>query len=133
MVAKRTELNQKEHDKLVSEVAKQRFSYKDGTVTHKNPNGEKNCAVDNEYPDIVAVKDKNVFAIGEVETEETVTDNEAKQWISYAALSKYFYLYVPKSKIADAKTIIKNKKVGIKGLRSFEYANDKLVIKDVEI
>lgn len=133
MVAKRTELSQTEHDDLVALIAKKRFSYTDGSVTYTNPNGEKNCAVDDQYPDIVVVKDKSVQRIGEVETEETVTENEAEQWKTYAALNKYFYLYVPKSKVADAKTIIKSKNVGITGLRSFEYVDDELVIKNIEI
>lgn len=133
MVEKRSELSQEEHDKLVSEIAKKRFSYKDGSVTYANPNGEKNFAVDDQYPDIVVVKDETVQTIGEVETEETITENEAEQWETYATLNDYFYLYVPKTKVADAKTIIENKKVGIKGLRSYEYVSDELVIKNIEI
>ena len=133
MVGKRKELTQKEHDKLVSEIAKRRFSYNDGSITYVNPNGEKNFAVDDQYPDIVVAMDESVQTIGEVETEETVTEDEAEQWKTYARLNDYFYLYIPKSKVADAKTIIKTKKIGIRGLRSFEYVDDKLVIKKVEI
>ena len=132
MVEKRKELSQKGHDKVVADVAKERFSYKDRT-TYTNPNGEKNYAVDSEYPDIVAVKSGSTPIMGEVETEETVSEEESKQWKTYAALDGTIYLYVPKSKVVDAKTIIKNKKIGIEGLRSFEYIDDKLVIKDIEM
>lgn len=132
-IAKRTSLSQQEHDKLVSEIAKARFSYTDGTKTYTNPDGEKNCSMDNEYPDIVAVKDKTVVAIGEVETEETVNEEEAKQWISYAAFKTNFYLYVPKPKVSDAMNLMKSKKIGVTGLRSYEYVDDKLVVTDIQI
>jgi len=132
LVEKRTELSQKEHDKLVAEIAKKRFSYED-RKTYTNPNGEKNYAVDNEYPDIVAVKSGSTPIMGEVETEETVTEEESEQWLRYAALDGAIYLYVPKSKVSDAKTIIQNRKIGISGLRSYEYVNDKLVIQNIEV
>ena len=132
MVEKRTDPSQKNHDKLVAKIAKKRFSYNDRT-THTNPNGEKNYAVDSKYPDIVAVKSESTPLMGEVETEESVSEEESKQWESYAALDGAIYLYVPKSKVSEAKTIIENKGIGITGLRSYEYVDDKLVIKNIEI
>jgi hypothetical protein len=89
--------------------------------------------VDSEYPDIVAVKDKTVVAIGEVETEESVNEEEARQWISYAAFKINFYLYVPKSKVSDAVNLIKSKKIGVAGLRSYEYVDNKLVVTNIQI
>lgn len=132
MVKKRTDANQKEHDKLLAIIAKKRFSYDDRT-THTNPNGEKNHAVDSEYPDIVAVKSGTTPVMGEVETKKSVSEEESEQWKRYAALDGVIYLYVPQSKVSDAETIIKDKKIGITGLRSHEYDNDKLVIKNIEI
>lgn len=132
MVGKRTKVSQTEHDKLVAIIAKKRFSYEDRT-TYTNPNGEKNYAVDSEYPDIVAVKSESAPIMGEVETEETVSEEESEQWKRYVALDGAIYLYVPKSKVPDAKTIIKNKKVGITGLRSYKYVNGKLIITNIEM
>lgn len=65
-------LEQNLHDKAVSDIAKKRFSYANATRTYTNPSTEKNYAFDDLYPDIVAVKDTSVVAIGEVETESTV-------------------------------------------------------------
>lgn len=132
MVAKRTELNQKKHDKLVEKIAEKRFSYDDRT-THTNPNGEKNYAVDDEYPDIVAVKSESNPIMGEVETDETVNKEESKQWKRYAALDGSIYLYVPKSEVSDAKTLIQNGKIGISGLRSFHSDNGKLTITNIDM
>lgn len=132
-MGKRATLSQQEHDKIVAEIAKVRFSYTDGTKTYTNPDGEKNFPVDSEYPDIVAVKDHIVAAIGEVETEETVNEEEAEQWISYANFKINFYLYVPKSKVSDAISLIKSRKIGVAGLRSYEYVNSKIVVTDIQI
>jgi hypothetical protein len=130
LVKKRTKAKQKEHDKLVAKIAKKRFSYDDRT-TYTNPNGEKNHAVDNEYPDIVAVKKEVVPGMGEVETAKTVSGDESKQWKKYATLDGSFYLYVPKSKVSEAEKIIKEKEIEITGLRSYEYDDDKLVIENI--
>ena len=132
MAEKRTQLSQTEHDKLVAMIARERFSYEDRT-TYTNPDGEQNYAVNGEYPDIVAVKSGDTPIMGEVETEESVTEEESEQWKRYAALSGAIYLYVPKSKVSDAKAIIKSKKIGITELRSYEYADGKFVITNVEM
>jgi hypothetical protein len=126
----RTNPEQLEHDKLVAAIATERFSYSDRT-TYTNPNGEKNYAVNGEYPDIVAVKSGDNPIMGEVETESSVNEEESDQWKSYAALPGYIYLYVPKSKASDARTIINSESIGITGLRSYEYVNGKLVITNV--
>jgi len=132
LVVKRTELSQKDHDELVAKIAKERFSYEDRT-TYTNPDNEQNYAVDGEYPDIVAAKSGSSPIMGEVETEGSVSEEESEQWKKYAALNGCVYLYVPKSKVSDAKRIIKDKEVRITGLRSYEYVDGEFVITNIEM
>ncbi len=71
--------------------------------------------------------------MGEVETESSVNEEESDQWKKYSALSGAIYLYVPESNVADAKTIVNCNKIGIAGLRSYEYVNGKLVITNITL
>lgn len=121
-MVKRELSEQKFHDRAVVDIAKARFSYKNGTKTYTNPGSEKNYGINDLYPDIVAVKDTSVVAIGEVETKSTVTPEEAEeQWKLYGLKVKYFYLYVPKEKVSTAKEIIQQKQIDLKGLRAYFY------------
>jgi len=121
-MVKREILEQNLHDKAVADIAKERFSYNDGTKTYTNPGTEKNYAVNNFYPDIVIVKDASVIAIGEVETESTVTPEPAEeQWKPYGLKITYFHLYVPYVKVSEAKKIIREKQIRLKGLRAYLY------------
>jgi len=126
---------QETHDKAIADIVKERFSYTDGTKTFINPSIEKNYAVDNLFPDIVAVKDASVVAIGEVETESTVSLQHAEeQWKQYGLKVEYFYLYVPKEKVSEAQEIIRQKQIRLKGLRSYFYnLQGKIQIKNIPL
>ena len=76
------------------------------------------------YPDIVVVEDPENYTeiIGEVETAETVTEEEAaREWLPFAELGP-LYLFVPTGMGDEAMRIVKKLKVPIVGLRTWRYA-----------
>lgn len=110
-MAPRSFENQATHDQIVEKV-------KEGLdqVNHDifiNPGQQKNMGVTtiNEtlYPDIIVTNkgDNHVKIIIEVETEDTVTDLDSKQWKEYADLiNAPFWLLVPVTKKETAKQIL---------------------------
>jgi hypothetical protein len=120
-MGKRSEETQQRHDRAVALIARQRFDSV-GWRTHVNPGDARRFGVPVDpaargrtrtlmvldpreaepqvelvYPDIVC---ENVLtfrptAIGEVETEETVTEEELAQWRAFAELGPTVHLYVP--------------------------------------
>lgn len=124
MAARR--VTQSEHDLVVQRSA---TTYEDSIRTgHKisiNPDGQKNQRIGGEgnekYPDVVVWMPSSPGSssgtakiIEEIETEESVNENEATQWKEYAGLGiPIFRLIVPKSKAAEAKAIVEKKKIGV--------------------
>jgi hypothetical protein len=101
MLMKRTFAKQSVHDHIVRLVARQWAKPLSYYITI-NPGAEKNIAAGRgQYPDLVGWKvaagKKILQWVAEVETEESVTEAEARtQWRSYAGLGVPFYLIVPK-------------------------------------
>lgn len=103
---------QSEHDAVVAGIARDRESRTRTAIA--NPGSAKNLDVDGVYPDVVVVSASTVGAavlrlleLWEVETEESVTDDEAtRQWVPYAVVAaKYdaqFHLVVPEASVPDA-------------------------------
>jgi len=129
------------HDKAVADVAKVRLSFPDNDrpnwKTYLNePDQTMAVNVHNNnkiYPDILVVdKLKNQVAIlGEVETEATVTSEEAEQWKEYSNATNTFYLYIPKGTEATAKKLIADNSITVAGLRTWQYNSNGIVITDV--
>lgn len=86
-------LNQ--HDKLIQAA----YDGLDKTNhdVYANYNQQKNTSINGQFPDIIVTlkNDKNVKFIIEVETENSITINETKQWKVYSELCETFYLLVP--------------------------------------
>lgn len=84
-----------------------------------------------QYPDVCVWKPSfpgsnsgDVSVIEEIETEESVTDNEAEQWKDYASLGiQMFRLIVPKSKVSTAKQIVEKKKIAVTEIWSYTITN----------
>ena len=128
--------SQSEHDKVVNASAS---TYPDlekkGYKISVNPNGEKNLGLgpDNnkQYPDVIVGKPESPGSgsgtaeiIEEIETEESVSDDEAEQWKDYADLGiKTFRLIVPKSKASDAKKIVEKNKIAVNEIWYYTLAN----------
>ncbi|MFA5386068.1 MAG: hypothetical protein WC297_00065 [Candidatus Paceibacterota bacterium] len=120
--------NQGIHDKAVKDIARKRF---DGVKydVYTNPGGEKNAYVGSKtnpiHPDILVLEKgyglRTAIAIGEIETSDSITDNEADQWKEYAATKIPFYLYIPAGNASKATDILKKKGIKISGLRTYKY------------
>lgn len=86
------------------------------------------------YPDIVGLsKDtKKPVIIGEVETEESVSESQVDRWKKYASLGLTFCLYVPEPVAEKAANLIASNDIKAK-LRSYKIVDDKIVIKIIYI
>lgn len=117
--------SQSEHDTVVRESAK---TYSDmvskGCKVAINPDGEKNQRVGPEsnprYPDIIVWRPENPYSssgkaevIEEVETADSVTEEEAKQWKDYGSLGIKFILTVPKGYAKEAARIVDAKSANV--------------------
>lgn len=133
--------NQVDHDWVIDRVAQKRYQ-SDKFTTYKNPDGPEKWTksagkVDGEeqYPDIVGVKNGVVDPIAEIETAEHLDDREAQQWKRYTRLptTPNFYLYVPISEIDIIKELMKKHNVIVKGLRGYEKIGNDIKITNIEI
>jgi hypothetical protein len=82
------------HDWVIRKI-KDKYSkiYKE---VHINPGEEKNFQLKEHYPDVVFVNYGQVVLIAEVETQETVNEEEAKEWKELSNLGVQLVLLVPK-------------------------------------
>lgn len=129
------------HDRAVADVAKERLSFPNNDhpnwKTYLNEPDQTmavNIGNNNKiYPDIVVIdKSKNqVEILGEVESEATVTNEEAEQWKEYSKATSTFYLYVPKGTEAIAKKLISENSITVAGIRTWQYNSSGIVITNV--
>jgi len=126
---------QSEHDAVVEASGRTYASWAaKGYGIATNPGGLKNLSVgpsnNLRYPDIVIWRPKTPGAstgtatiIEEIETSDSVTDDEANQWVDYASLGiATFNLVVPVSKKADALEIVRRKRiVGITRVQGYYF------------
>ena len=94
---------------------------------YTNPGQEKNVGIGDNYPDIImTVKDQlNVKFILEVETEESVTQDEAiNQWKRYAEeINATFYIVVPNNSLIKAQELCKRNDINAR-FATFTLTND---------
>lgn len=135
----REPINRNYHDKAVKDIAKKRFDEIKYDV-YTNPGKEKNAHVGAEdnplYPDIVVLEKgvdrRKAIAIGEIETADTITENEAGQWKDYSNTKIPFYLYVPTGYDRETIDILKKGDIVISGLRTYKYAKSgEIIITDI--
>lgn len=111
----------KKHDEIITSI-ESRLT-KDGYLIKTNPSTSKKHGVRRGdevfYPDlyiyeISSVKNA-VTRLYEVETEQTINDNEAKdRWKKFAAGKSDFYLVIPKESVDKAKTLAEKYDINIK-------------------
>jgi len=119
----RPELSQGLHDWVIEKTVEQLYTKpkREGRKIYTNPNKEKNYDVKGLYPDIVvyAPETKRVIAIDEIETE--VEEIEKNQWEDFAKLEvPQFSVTIPLSEVRTAKKIIKDNKIAVTSLWSYE-------------
>lgn len=139
-MAKRNSQKQSEHDAVIEASAGTYGQWQaNGYVVSTNPDGERRLPVgsaDNpRYPDIVVWMPKyrgssngTAEVIEEIETETSVTEQEADQWADYASLGvSQFNLVVPRSKKADALLIIQKKRIlGISKVQGYYISQGRI-------
>ena len=105
-MAARTEEEQTEHD-LVIEATVEQFAKSAKYVILPNPGTEMNVAVGHQYPDIVVTErgSAKVRLVIEVETTDTVGDQELGHWRALASLGPPLYLLVPYTATPDAERL----------------------------
>ncbi len=122
------------HDHVVRLVA-QRWAEPGRLRIDTNPGVERNVWTGPAqiYPDLVGWTQqgrlKAPMWIAEVETEETVTENEARtQWRDYASLGVPFFLIVPRGYRSRAQVL--STKVGIapKGIYEYGFLNTSFLL-----
>jgi len=115
-MAFRTPEKQREHDLVLGEILKTHWPSTGGKV-YSNPGAERNCYIQYKdsrgrtqfaYPDIVSLMrgTNSVRCVGEVETDDTVTQIESGQWKLYADVAGHCFLYVPRETAAVAKALV---------------------------
>ncbi len=129
------------HERAVQDIAKARFAFPNERYpyykTYVN-HPERTMGVRTErgrvvYPDIVVVQDPEniVQMLGEVETTETVNEDEAHEWKLFAELAP-LYLYVPVGLAEEAQRLCKKLHIPVVGIRTWRYITgmDEIEIND---
>lgn len=118
-------LRQSEHDRVVLGSSKTYGEMESrGSKVSINPNGEKNRYVGGEsnprYPDVIVWKPNfpgsssgTAEIIEEVETADSMTRSESKQWKDYGSLGIKFILTVPKGYASIAADIVDSEKINV--------------------
>lgn len=123
----RDERSQTAHDNAVRLIANHRFRVGEWAVA-VNPASETNDHVfDGEthvYPDIVARHAEEVVAIGEVETLESISEEEVTQWLKWGEICPRLYLFVPQGTEDVVAELLTRHKVRCAGLRTYELPDD---------
>jgi hypothetical protein len=125
-------LKQDEHDKVIEYLASiYRTQY---PKVYTNPNGQKNVNIkghEDIYPDILVADEQNILKfIEEVETEDTVTEEHAKeQWVPYSKVGTTFYLRVPFGLQNSARNILA--KLSINAIvKCYSIAQNQVALKE---
>lgn len=124
-MAQRNNINQGLHDRVINELpgVLNQIDYD----IYTNPGQKKNVGIGENYPDIIMTdKDQlNVKFILEVETEESVTQDEAiNQWKRYAEeINATFYIVVPNNSLIKAQELCKRNDINAR-FATFTLTND---------
>ena len=123
-MAVRSEEEQTEHD-LVIEAAVEQFAGSAKYAVHSNPGTETNIAVARQYPDIVVTEkgSSKVRFLIEVETNDSVGDQEVNHWRALCALGPPLYLLTPHAATPAAERLCAD--AGIKCHQAY-YTRDEL-------
>jgi len=128
-------------DRAVRAIARRRFSFPSKThpdwKTWINTKEEQSKGIktsgESVHPDIVVVDSKNkAVMVGEIETLDTVNENEAEQWARYSSLVTDFYLFVPQGFEDQARRLIQEGKIPISGIRIYRFDDSVLQISNIQ-
>ena len=108
-MAKRIDYEQNLHDQEIARL--EALERQKGNYVCTNPNGKHNCYVERNggkvYPDLLIGKNGKINRLIEVETESSVTEDEAlNQWAVYADGPSTLEVHVPRTKELVAKKLV---------------------------
>ncbi len=127
-MAIRSKLEQSEHDLVVGQSADTYRST--GRTAYSNPGTNQNRDIDGLYPDVLATERDGVAAVEEIETENTVTEDECEsQWKPYSELACLFKLVVPLGRMGLAKEYIQYSQLSVV-LQGYEIVANKVIFYD---
>jgi hypothetical protein len=100
------------HDWVIGKI-REKYSrlYKE---VHTNPGKEKKFELKGYYPDVVFVNYGQVVLVAEVETQETINEEEAEEWKDLSNLGAQLVLVVPKEMQNAAREICWKKGIAAK-------------------
>lgn len=100
------------HDWVIGKIG-EKYSklYKE---VHTNPGKEKNFELKGYYPDVVFVNYGQIVLVAEVETKETINEEEAEEWKDLSNLGVQLVLVVPKEMQNMAREICWKKGIAAK-------------------
>jgi len=129
-MAVRAETKEFIHTRAVQDIAKARFAFPNEKHKHyktyvnhpERTMGVRLPSGGAVYPDIVVVEDPENYVrmLAEVETSDTVNEDSAPEWLTFARLGP-LYLFVPVGSADRAKWLCKQFKIPIVGLRTWRY------------
>ena len=136
-------------DRVIRIIAATRFPFVDQTdwgedyVTITNEDGKKIRGISGPmgyvYPSIVITKaNTDIQEIGEVETEDTVTEAQVQKWRLMSKKTgmgkrvKKFFLYVPEGKEETALRLLEGNGIEYDGLRTWAVKDGSLVITPIK-
>lgn len=136
-MAQRDEKNQQEHDTLLDMVSR-RIKIPTWTVT-TNPGAQENAGVPYPaaagqalaYPDIVIHEKftRKLAAVGEVETADSVTAEEAEaEWALYTSLAPKFFLYIPAELAPEARDLLRRRRIRPEGLFLYRFTERNMFV-----
>jgi seryl-tRNA synthetase len=104
-MAERASEKQSEHDEVVESL--RRYYEKRGYNAESNPGSEKNREHKGRYPDVIVdskPKESKVYVL-EVETADSITDEEVEQWRDYENAFRAWFLVVPSMSEPEANVL----------------------------
>jgi hypothetical protein len=138
-MARRTASSQAEHDRVIeawAQVVVRRFS-KDVHVT-TNPGNQRRAQVgrpdDSRFPDVLIWRrdradgrDGTAELVAEVETSDTLQEDEVAQWVAYGKLPTPFHLVVPAGSESEVIRLLKKKAVRVSQLWSYTIIGGEVI------
>ena len=95
-----------DHDAVIEAIRRQ-YAQDSRYDCVTNPGGQHNEAVGTNYPDVIAkIRGTNRFYLVEVETSDSVSPAEVRQWKDYSAAGGTWYLAVPAGWEARAQQLL---------------------------
>lgn len=124
-------LRELKHDGTVAEIARRKFPFPnedfpnlETIVNEPAPRISVGSADGRElFPDIVVVTKPGQFLriIAEVETADSLTDEEAlTEWKPFSEAGE-LYLYVPQGSVAQTKKLLRKHRIHVKGIRTWRF------------